>query len=106
MGVTSNPLVTAVYAQIVNIVLVKEKIIDMNKNGHLIPPPTILLDIIKNGRYYCQLRYTKRGFPCIIKGNITEVINSDDIKDFVEHQLPTLRGKQYRIEFANQRILK
>ena len=64
----------------------------------------ILLDIIKNGRFYKQLKYTKRGFPMLLDGKVIETYNSEDIKKFVEESLPSLVGKDYNIEFAKQRI--
>ena len=64
----------------------------------------ILLDIIKNGRFYKQLKYTKRGFPMLIDGKVIETYNSEDIKKFVEESLPSLVGKDYNIKFAKQRV--
>lgn len=64
----------------------------------------ILLDIIKNGRFYKQLKYTKRGFPMLIDGKVIETYNSEDIKKFVEESLPSLVGKNYNIKFAKQRV--
>jgi hypothetical protein len=64
----------------------------------------ILLDIIKNGRFYKQLKYTKRGFPMLIDGKVIETYNSEDIKKFVEESLPSLVGKDYNIKFAEQRV--
>ncbi len=64
----------------------------------------IMLDIIKEGRFYRQLKYTKRGFPTIVDGKILEVPMSDDIKKFVEESLPSLVGKNYNIEFAKRKV--
>ena len=64
----------------------------------------ILLDIIKNGRFYKQLKYTKRGFPMLIDGKVIETYNSEDIKKFVEESLSSLVGKDYNIKFAKQRV--
>ena len=66
--------------------------------------PPILLDIMKDGRFLCQLRYCKRGFPKIINGKVYEAYEEKDIKAFVEQQRPSLIGKQYKIEFATQRV--
>lgn len=63
----------------------------------------ILLDIIKNGRFYKQLKYTKRGFPMLIDGKVIETYNSEDIKKFVEESLPSLAGKEYSITLAEQK---
>ena len=64
----------------------------------------IILDIIKDGRFYKQLKYTKRGFPQMLDGKIVEAHDADDIKRFVEESLPSLVGKNYNIKFAKQRV--
>ena len=64
----------------------------------------IILDIIKEGRFYKQLKYTKRGFPQMLNGKIVEVHNADDIRKFVEESLLSLVGKNYNIKFAKQRV--
>ena len=64
----------------------------------------IILDIIKDGRFYKQLKYTKRGFPQMLNGKIVEAHDADDIKRFVEESLPSLVGKNYNIKFAKQRV--
>lgn len=64
----------------------------------------ILLDIIKNGRFYKQLEYIKRGFPKLIDGKVIETYNSENIKKFVEESFPSLVGKDYNIEFAKQKV--
>ena len=65
----------------------------------------LLLDIMLGGRYVCQLKYTKRGFPLILQdGKVTESIDIKDLEDFVVEQKPSLKGKDFRIEFSNQRV--
>ena len=64
----------------------------------------IILDIIKEGRFYKQLKYTKRGFPQIVDGKIVETHDVRDIKKFVEESLPSLVGKDYNIKFAKQKV--
>lgn len=64
----------------------------------------ILLDITKNGRFYKQLKYTKRGFPQILDGKIVEAHDAHDIEKFVEESLPSLKGKDYNISFAKQKV--
>ena len=64
----------------------------------------VILDIIKEGRFYKQLKYTKRGFPMLINDKVIETYNSEDIRKFVEGSLPSLVGKDYNIEFAKQRV--
>ena len=64
----------------------------------------IRLDIIKDGRFYKQLEYTKRGFPEMLDEEIVETHDVRDIKKFVEESLPSLVGKNYKIEFAKQKV--
>lgn len=66
--------------------------------------PPILLDIMRNGWFLCQLKYTKRGWPEVIDGKTVEVHDLDDIKRFVETQRPSLRNTDYNITFAKQRV--
>lgn len=66
--------------------------------------PPILLDIMQDGRFLCQLRYTKRGFPRMINGKIVEEHNQEDIEKFVYEQRPSLRDKNITIAFANQKV--
>jgi hypothetical protein len=64
----------------------------------------ILLDIMSGGRFVCQLRYTKRGFPQLVDGTIKEVYDFEDIQSFVYQQRPSLRNKSIRIEFSQNRV--
>lgn len=63
-----------------------------------------LIDITLNGRFVCQVKYTKRGFPEEIDGQIVEVHRMDDICSFIESLRPSLKGKDYHIEFTNQKV--
>ena len=65
---------------------------------------TVLLDVMLNGRFVCQLKYPKRGLPDMVDGEIIEVHNQQEIKDFVFQQRPSLIGKDIVIEFASQRV--
>ena len=64
----------------------------------------LLLDIIKDGRFYKQLKYTKRGIPEEIDGKILETFDDFELKNFVEESLPSLKGKNYRIRFSDGKI--
>lgn len=76
----------------------------MNKRQITPPRRALLLDIMLGQRFVCQLRYTKRGMPEMINGQMVEVHQSDDLQAFVEQQRPSLKGKNYNIEFATQRV--
>lgn len=62
----------------------------------------ILIDVMLGGRFVCQLRYTKRGFPKYFNGAFIETHDNRDIERFVEEQRPSLKGKPYTIEFSKQ----
>lgn len=64
----------------------------------------ILLDIMIDGRFVCQLRYTHRGFPTLVGGVVKEVHDADNLRQFVEQQRPSLRDKKYTIAFTDQKI--
>ena len=65
----------------------------------------ILLDIMKDGRFVCQLRYDKHGIPELIDGEIKEVYDARELEEFVYEQRPSLRNKNIRIEFATQKVI-
>lgn len=67
--------------------------------------PPVLLDIMVNGRFYTQLRYTKRGFPKMIDGEIVEMHNVKDIEEFVHEKLPSLKYKKnVNFVFTSQKV--
>ena len=65
---------------------------------------TLLLDVILNGRFKCQLKYERSGFPLILDGEIIESYNAEDLREFVERERPSLKGKDFKIEFSNQKV--
>jgi hypothetical protein len=64
----------------------------------------IYLDLMLDGKYIGQLRYTKHGTPEIINGKVEQVHNIKDLEDFVFSQRPSLRGKNIRIISTNNRV--
>ena len=67
--------------------------------------PTLLIDIMMNGRYKGQLKYYKHGRPDFIDGRIIEVFDAEELKQFVEEKRPSLKGKDYKIKFSNQKVI-
>ena len=67
---------------------------------------TILIDVMLSGRFYTQLCYTKHGTPMLINGDIIEVHKEDDMRKFAEEHLPSIIGKDYKLAFADQKIIK
>ena len=65
----------------------------------------VLLDIMEKGRFLCQMVYDKRGFPeSIGGGKFVEVHRLEDLKKFVYEKRPSLRGRDIRIEFSNNKV--
>lgn len=65
----------------------------------------VLLDVMQGDKFVCQLKYTKRGVPTIIDGEIREVYNMEDLEQFVYENRPSLREGGVRIAFSNNRVL-
>ena len=63
----------------------------------------ILLDIMLGGKFICQLKYDGMPFPELINGKVVPVYDAEDLERFVYEQRPSLRGKDIRIEFSNQK---
>ena len=64
----------------------------------------ILLDIMFDGRFLCQLRYTRRGFPQMIDGRAVECHDARDIEAFVLDKRQSLRGRNYSILPSRQQV--
>lgn len=66
----------------------------------------ILLDVMLNGHYVCQLKYPKRGFPQVVDGETLECHNYEDFEKFVLKQRPSLKGKPFVVLPSNQKVLQ
>lgn len=54
----------------------------------------VYVDVMLNGRFYRQLKYSYCPlFP----------IRLEDLTEFVENECPTLRGKNYTLNFSDKR---
>ena len=51
---------------------------------------TIKLDIMTGDRYYCSLNWTFDPF---------HITDEDEMREFVEGKLPTLKGKSFHVAF-------
>ena len=63
----------------------------------------VLMDIMLNGRFYCQMPYEAKGDWKIIDGEVQEVHDIEKIMSYVESKRPYLSGKDYKIYFTNQK---
>lgn len=64
----------------------------------------ILLDIMQDGRFLCQMKYPHRGFPQMLDGKLVETYDYNDFEKFVFEKRPSLRNKKIAILPSNQRI--
>ncbi len=67
--------------------------------------PPLLLDIMLDGRFVCQLKYHGQPFPKIINGKVMATYDARDIEKFVRDKKPSLNGKPIEIAFTNQRVM-
>ena len=65
----------------------------------------VLIDIMREGRFNCQLSYNQRGYWTKVNGQLLEVHSEKAVKNFVEKRLPSLRGSNYNVCFTNQKVL-
>ena len=66
----------------------------------------VLIDVMIDGRFYTQVRYTKRGKPLMVDGVIKEVYDAKEIEAFVFEKLPSLKSKKHvNLAFASQKVL-
>jgi hypothetical protein len=63
----------------------------------------MLLDIMLNGRFVCQLNYKKKGYYTKANGKLVEVHSDSEIAHFVESVRPSLKGKNYNVCFTNNK---
>lgn len=68
-------------------------------------PATIFIDVMQSGRFLFQLKYTRRGVPRIVGGELCEVHLPEDVERFVYQQRPSLRGRKgIHFAFSAQRV--
>ena len=63
----------------------------------------VLLDVMLDNRYVCQLNYDRHGYPELIDGEIIEVFKEDEIRSFIEEKRPSLKGKDFKVSFTNDK---
>lgn len=64
----------------------------------------IWLDIMVEGHHRGQLKYTKRGFPKVVDGKVTETYDYNDLVDFVLEKRPSLKDKDFIVLPSEQRV--
>lgn len=66
--------------------------------------PPILIDVMLNGRFVCQLHYTGKGHLEMIDGELFGVQSESDIREWINEQRPSLRNKNINIRISNKRV--
>jgi hypothetical protein len=64
----------------------------------------VLIDVMVDGRFNCQLAYEGSPFPQMVDGKVVPVYDGNDISRFVYEKRPSLKGKAVTIEFATQKV--
>ena len=70
----------------------------MNKNS-------ILIDMMLGNHHECQIDYPLNRCSIIDCGDrVIPVINERQLAAFIESKRPSLKGKDYHVEFTNQKV--
>lgn len=64
----------------------------------------LLIDIMLNGKFFGQVRYTGAVDYEMIDGRMIPAYDDDALSLFVEKERPSLIGKDYRLRITEQRI--
>jgi hypothetical protein len=64
--------------------------------------PSLYLDIYLYGRFVCQLKFNTP--PTITKSDGTREFYIADIEKYVTDKRPSLKGKDFKVRFSNQRV--
>ena len=65
---------------------------------------TQFIDIMQDGRHVCQLPFNLPKRTEVIDGESIEYFDQSYLKFYVEFMKPSLRGKEYSIEFSEQKV--
>lgn len=66
----------------------------------------VLMDIMLNGRFYCQMPCEAKGDWKIVDGEIKETYDIEKVKTYIESKLPNLKGKNYEVYFTDKKVGK
>ena len=65
----------------------------------------LYLDVMIGDEWKGQVKYDGPGFPIMLEdGSFIESYDFDELCSFVEGKMPSLKGKNYHLEFYNQRV--
>ena len=63
----------------------------------------ILLDIMLNGKFVCQLKYDGEQHPEILDGRVVYMFDGNDIERFVYEKRPSFVNRDIRIRLSDQK---
>lgn len=63
---------------------------------------SILIDVMLEGRFICQLSYFGHPFPLMHNGKVYAAYDLNNIRQYVEEKRPSLKNKNFQIEISNQ----
>lgn len=62
------------------------------------------IDVMFKGEFVCQLNVSSLGHIEFVGDKIMKVYSEDELRKFVEEKKPRLVGKDFKVEFSNQRV--
>ena len=67
---------------------------------------SILMDVMVGNHYECQIEYPLTGRKTVeIDGNLMEVIDENYLHQLIETKKPSLKYKDYHVEFTDRKIM-
>ena len=65
----------------------------------------LYLDVMIGNEWKGQVKYDGPGLPIMLEdGFFMESYDLGELRSFVEDRKPSLKGKDYHLEFSNQRV--
>lgn len=62
------------------------------------------VDVMLKGEFVCQLDVSSLGRAEFVGDRMMKVISESELRKFVEEKKPRLVGKDFKVEFTNQRV--
>lgn len=68
--------------------------------------PPLLLDIMLDGRFLCQMSYKGNPMPILVNGDVMPLYDTEEIQKYVYQERPSLKGKNINIRFSTKKTFR
>ena len=81
------------------------KVFRKNQLWKKMRPKSIILDVMLDKHFVCQVAYPLTGKQLIEhNGKILEVMDEAELRNIIETKRPSLKGKNYHVAFTNRKV--